>query len=317
MSSLGPYLRDLRERHGASLEEISRATRVGRSHLEALESSDFARLPAPTFTRGFIRAYCQALDERPDEALRHYDSREAVSTDAAPVPATPARRPRARADAAARARSTLIVSFVLLVVLGASLFAVALVLQSGREADRQMAAEPGAPDGTSAGGHDVLTSAASSASAEPVPAPSPAGASAAPVPVPVAPGAASAAATPAPAEPARAERAVALPPAVAAGGTSAPPAIDLRTLIGNATVPYRLVARTTEATWMRVRTADGRQSEETIPAGQVREWVSNERFTVTIGNAAGVRLELNGTALPPLGPHGSVIQRLVLPPEAS
>jgi hypothetical protein len=68
---------------------------------------------------------------------------------------------------------------------------------------------------------------------------------------------------------------------------------------------------------MRVRTADGRQSEETIPAGQVREWVSNERFTVTIGNAAGVRLELNGTALPPLGPHGSVIQRLVLPPEAS
>jgi hypothetical protein len=106
-------------------------------------------------------------------------------------------------------------------------------------------------------------------------------------------------------------------PAVSVRDASDPSPVDLRTLIGSATAPYRLVATTTEATWVRVRTADGRQSEETIPAGEVREWVSNQRFTVTIGNAAGVRLELNGTALPPLGARGAVIHRLVLPPEAS
>jgi len=78
--------------------------------------------------------------------------------------------------------------------------------------------------------------------------------------------------------------------------------------------PYRLVARTMEPTWLRVRTEDGRASEETIPAGEVREWISNRPFVVTIGNAAGVALELNGQKLPPLGGRGAVINRLILPP---
>jgi hypothetical protein len=59
---------------------------------------------------------------------------------------------------------------------------------------------------------------------------------------------------------------------------------------------------------------DGRLSEETIPAGQVREWVSNSPFVITVGNAGGVMLELNGRELPPLGARGAVISRLVIPP---
>jgi len=78
-------------------------------------------------------------------------------------------------------------------------------------------------------------------------------------------------------------------------------------------LPYRLIARTTETTWMRVRTEDGRTSEETIPANEIREWVSNGPFVITIGNAGGVSLELNGRPIPRLGVSGSVITRLVLP----
>ena len=33
-------------------------------------------LPAPVFIRGFIRAYCQALGESPEEALAIYEGRE-------------------------------------------------------------------------------------------------------------------------------------------------------------------------------------------------------------------------------------------------
>jgi hypothetical protein len=84
--------------------------------------------------------------------------------------------------------------------------------------------------------------------------------------------------------------------------------------LGGVASPYRLVARTQEATWLRVRTEDGRATEETIPAGEVREWVSNRPFVVTIGNAAGVALELNGQKLPPLGGRGVAIFRLILPP---
>jgi siroheme synthase len=77
--------------------------------------------------------------------------------------------------------------------------------------------------------------------------------------------------------------------------------------------PYRLIARTTEATWMSVRTEDGRTSEETIPANEIREWISNGPFIITIGNAGGVSLELNGRPIPRLGDSGAVVTRLVLP----
>jgi hypothetical protein len=84
---------------------------------------------------------------------------------------------------------------------------------------------------------------------------------------------------------------------------------------GDVTSPYRLIARTHETTWIRVRTEDGRTSEETVPAGEVREWVSDRPFVLTVGNAGGVSLELNGRVLPPLGARGAVIQRLVIPPD--
>jgi hypothetical protein len=87
-------------------------------------------------------------------------------------------------------------------------------------------------------------------------------------------------------------------------------------VLASVSSPYRLVARTSETTWIRVRTEDGRMSEENVPPGEVREWISNRPFTVSIGNVGGVSFELNGRTVPPLGPKGSVIQRVVLPPEA-
>src|SRR5712692_5017854 len=88
MSSVGAYLRQLRETRGVSLEEIARVTRVGSSYLHALEGDDFAALPESVFTRGFVRAYCQALGETPDEALALYDGRsEAPATAPGPAPA--------------------------------------------------------------------------------------------------------------------------------------------------------------------------------------------------------------------------------------
>ena len=91
---------------------------------------------------------------------------------------------------------------------------------------------------------------------------------------------------------------------------------DVSAALASASVSYRLTARTTAPTWLRVRTDDGRQVDENIPAGEVREWVSNRPFTITVGNAAGVKLELNGRPLPPLGAPGAVVTRLVAPSEA-
>ena len=133
MSSVGSYLRELRERRGVSLEEISRTTRVGRSYLEALEAGEFGKLPAPVFTRGFVVAYCQALGVSSDEALTRFLGHTASVPDAKVEP-TPLRE-----RTPARGRGPVLVSFVLLIVLGLALFAVALVLQSGRDVDDRRA----------------------------------------------------------------------------------------------------------------------------------------------------------------------------------
>lgn len=77
--------------------------------------------------------------------------------------------------------------------------------------------------------------------------------------------------------------------------------------------PQRLLIKAVEPTWIRVQPDEGRATEELLPAGASREWSAERRFLVTIGNAGGVELALNGKALPPLGPKGTVIQRLELP----
>jgi cytoskeleton protein RodZ len=287
MASVGAYLRELRTRRGISLEEIARLTRVAPRYLEALEADASENLLAPVFIRGFIRAYCQALGESPQDALAIFDGREGHVV-------VPALRPVSSSRTATtepRPRSTVVISFILLVILGMALFTVALVIQPRSRGDRSIGdVRPAAPPATAPPG---ATS----------PPPSPAVTA---KPAPAAPGPSSAPAPP-----------VSRPPAPPPSAPAAPPTTlpSLDTLEGSVTPPYRLVARITEPTWIRVRTADGRSSEETVAAGEIREWVSDRPFVLTIGNAGGVALELNGRTLPSLGSRGVVIPRLVLPPE--
>jgi cytoskeleton protein RodZ len=347
MSSVGAYLRGLREQQGLSIDELSRATRVLHHYLEALESDDMASLPAPVFTKGFIRAYCQAIGAVPEEALTLYErsagrlpERPKVPIVAAPVivatpdpddypplitqaVAAPQSEPRET-----RSRGTLLVSFILVVVLGAAFFAVTMTLQSSRDGDgepSQRAALPEPPPAAEVPGASLVSASVpvESPALAPAAAPPPA---AAPLPPaaphakpPAAPSAATSLPTPSTAPAPSVPAAPVTPPMPAAAGgpatlPAAPPApAAVNQPARAAAVPYRLIARTTETTWMRVRTEDGRTSEETIPANEIREWISNGPFIITIGNAGGVSLELNGRAIPRLGASGSVITRLVLP----
>jgi len=59
--SVGERLRVAREEKGLSLEDIAAQTRIPRRHLEAIETADWDRLPAPTYTIGFARSYASAV----------------------------------------------------------------------------------------------------------------------------------------------------------------------------------------------------------------------------------------------------------------
>lgn len=57
----GSLLRRLRESAGASLDEVAEITKVGKRHLIAIETNDFAALPAAVYTRGFVAEYARVL----------------------------------------------------------------------------------------------------------------------------------------------------------------------------------------------------------------------------------------------------------------
>lgn len=244
MSSLGLHLRGLREARGASLDDIARSTRVGRRHLEALESDRLGELPAPVFVKGFIRAYCEFLDAGPGEALSLYREAtgEAVRSE--------------RAKSVGRAPSSrvggpLLASLILFIALGASLFTLRIGLKSS---------PPQAPavSGPARDGGESMTAAT-------------------------------------PALPAQ---------SVASPASDAQPA------------GQRLLVRAIETTWIRVQADEGQIAEELLQAGAVREWTAVRRFVITVGNAGGIEVDLNGRRIPPLGARGAVIQRVVLPPDA-
>jgi cytoskeleton protein RodZ len=266
MGSLGTYLRGLRSAKDVSLDELARATRVGRSHLEALEAEDLTSLPAPVFVKGFIRAYCEFLQADPAQALAHYRT---LIGERAHAASTGHMEPRA----AAIGRGPVFVSVILLVVLGTALFA----LNSGRNSSLRTPPTPAS--NVPAGG---AAPTAVSTPAAPVAAVSTEPAHRPPEP----------AASPAPAAPTT--------PAAAPVAAASPPG-------------QRLVVKALEPTWIRVQMDGSRSVEELLPAGATREWSADKRFVLTVGNAGGISLELNGRPLPPIGAPGAVIRELVLP----
>jgi cytoskeleton protein RodZ len=275
-TSLGGHLRALREAKGSSLEDMARSTRVGIRHLEALEEERLADLPSPVFVRGFIRAYCSFLREAPEEALAHYEALEGERAAFQAANAPP--RPRTT-----WAPSSVLVGLALLVILGIALIVVNLTVRR-------------------TGGTSVAAPKMDVSESLPMPEPAPAPRVAAPVET------ARQAAAPAPPP-------AATPPASTPAAMPAPePAPTPAPAVArSASGPQRLMIRAVDATWIRVQPDEGRATEELLPAGASREWSAEHRFLVTIGNAGGVEVALNGKVLPPLGPKGTVIQRLELP----
>src|ERR1700759_4894309 len=69
LAAFGEELRRERELRGISLKEIADATKISKRFLEAIERNDHNTLPAPVFTRGFVREYARYLGLSADEIV--------------------------------------------------------------------------------------------------------------------------------------------------------------------------------------------------------------------------------------------------------
>jgi cytoskeletal protein RodZ len=256
LASFGEELRREREIRGISLKEIADATKISKRFLEAIERNDHRTLPAPAFTRGFVRAYAHYVGLNSEEMVNRYnyavasDDRIEKPPHIEKYPQTPVRdispKPAAKRGIPpvyARINRNIIWSLLIMVALGGVAWW-AVQYRGQPEAEADPATVP------------VTTKAA--------------------VPPP-------------------------LPP-------PENPTDDTK---------LRLAVEVIENSWV-VLEADGKTVVNAeMVTGERRTFEAADAFRFrTVGNAAGLRLTLNGATVPPLGEVGEVVKNRVFDREA-
>lgn len=69
----GKPLRDAREEHGLSVDDIVDKLHINKQYIEAIEDENFSSLPQPAFVRGYIRNYANFLEIESDVLLMAYN----------------------------------------------------------------------------------------------------------------------------------------------------------------------------------------------------------------------------------------------------
>ncbi len=69
---LGAALRQIREFHGVSLQDLADATRIRQSYLSALEAMRLEELPSRPFAVGYVRAYARHLNLDSEAAVERF-----------------------------------------------------------------------------------------------------------------------------------------------------------------------------------------------------------------------------------------------------
>ncbi|MFN8222572.1 MAG: DUF4115 domain-containing protein [Gaiellales bacterium] len=127
MFDIGSSLREARTRQGLAFDEMELRTKVRAKYLRFLEEERFDQLPGHTYTKGFLRAYADALGLDGDLYVDEYNSRY-VGFDDEAHPRLPTRPPRGRDRRRQRSRESRIV----FVALTAILVVTALVIAAWR-----------------------------------------------------------------------------------------------------------------------------------------------------------------------------------------
>ena len=282
--SVGEFFRQVRETKGLTLDEVAIKTRIHPEYLKALEESNFAKLPEQVFAKGFVRSYARSLGLDEDDAMRRftvsagtfYDKHEERER---------LRQQQVEDERKRKANRKAVIAAAAVAVLG-------LVLLLTREQGSVSVMRPAESDASRA---KTAREADRRAKAETAPAdhaarPQP---SAPSVPAPV-----------------QSSKSASLPTPLTTSDPLAGLPFDGG---GGATEAGMVLAlEASELSWVVVQTDDASPHEALLRPGDRLTWKAQEKFALTIGNAGGIRGELNGKPLAPFGPKGKVVRDIVL-----
>lgn len=271
----GEELRRERELRDVSLDQLSAVTRVSIRHLEALESGRFSHLPAKVFSRGFVRSIALHLGLDPEKTSAAFAH---VYDNWLREEGLARRRDETRTGVVLTSSAPRRSLSYRTTIAGWSL-ALLLALMTAGYALLRPAQAPG-PERTSGGAPETRGLPGTGAESMGLPPAIVANSVAIPPPQPVEPAAAQV-----PSEPA------------------APlPSVDGLTL----TLTFQ------QDCWTEVM-VDGKVAvAELCRGGSVREFRGGKTFVLTLGNAGGVSVTVDGRQLAALGSVGQVVRNVVI-----
>ncbi len=311
MESVGDFFRQVRETKGLTVDEVASKTRIRTDFVKALEEGNFAKLPDQVFARGFVRSYARSLGLDEEDAIHRF-----VQSAGAFYEKQGERerlRQRQVEEERRRKANRKAVGIAIAVALATLVFLLSreqsstLVRRSGSDAPtvskknapfakdmREPAARPSVelPPPIAPAAKPIEPAAVIKPAQEK-----------ATVPMAQAPVAVTKA--PVQSEP------VASQPSATMGSDGPLAGLSVDGPVGT-DGPLVLDLAATELSWIVVQVDSGSPQEALLRPGEKAQWKAQDQFTVTLGNAGGVRAELNGKPQKAFGPSGKVVRDVVI-----
>lgn len=301
---VGEILRRARVRAGLSFEDIEQQIYIRAAHLQTIEDGQFQNLPGRIYALGFIKSYADFLGLDGDKVVslvKRQSAKRIASAQSAPAPI----QPRIDSD------HTLPQSKTLLII--ASLLAVSLALFAVKFGNHQ---KPQAITQVPADLREQVTLLTNPTHAQET---TPKAAKAA-ISLPSEAGASlggSASNTNAPADisaNAPTQLSAQISPQVSPLASPPVEVADIETLTQAAIAQHPIVLRANENVWLEIKTSAGKTILSRVLSSGEEYWVPADQpdLMMTLGNAGGLQIILNGQNLPLLGHQGQVIRALPL-----
>jgi cytoskeleton protein RodZ len=308
MESIGEFFKQVRETKGLTIDEVASKTRIRTDFVKALEDGNFAKLPDQVFARGFVRSYARSLGLDEDDAIHRFAQSAGAYYD------KQGERERLKVRQAEEERKRQSNRKAVAIAIGIAILTLIFLLS--REQSSLLVRRTSSDTPPSASKRIVppipeSQDAPPSQQAEVVP-PVP---KAKPSESPAVPAKASVENTvepvPAPASTASVAPELAAPAPSSLGSDGPLGGISLE---GSGATEGQLALdlEATELSWVVVQIDGGSPQEALLRPGEKASWKGQDQFTLTLGNAGGVKAALNGKPQKPFGPSGKVARDIVI-----
>lgn len=306
MESVGEFFRQVRETKGLTVDEVAAKTRIRSDFVKALEDGNFAKLPDQVFARGFVRSYARSLGLDEEDAIHRFvqsagafyekqDERERLKV----RQVEEERKRQANRKAVAVAIGIAVLTLIFLLSREQS----SVLRRSTSELTSNKRSAQATKEASEPSTHQ-----------EPEPISIPAKSSEVVHPAPTKPAMESRVPEPAGAH----ASVVAAKPepdlvSTASPGTDGPlGGISIEGAGPASDGQLVLDLEANELSWVVVQIDSGSPQEALLRPGEKAHWKGQDQFILTLGNAGGVKAELNGKPLKPFGPSGKVARDVVI-----